>query len=62
MRTTAIFLFGLVLAFALGTATGYAARTAGSSSAPATRAAASPCPQGQHPVVWYTVHSWACES
>ncbi|HYL08372.1 MAG TPA: hypothetical protein VEU76_07465 [Candidatus Udaeobacter sp.] len=62
MRTMAVFFIGLVFAFALGTATGYAARTGGRPNIPAARTAANPCPQGQHPVVWYSARSWACES
>lgn len=50
---------GLVVAFAAGSAGGYAARTVGAPTAPASHAAAA-CPAGSHAVVWYTARTWAC--
>ena len=50
---------GLIVAFALGTATGYAARTINSPAAPTGHLSAA-CPQGTHAVVWYTARTWEC--
>jgi len=49
---------GLVVAFAAGSAGGYAAHTVGSPSAAESHSSA--CPAGSHPVVWYTSRAWAC--
>ena len=51
--------FGLIVAFALGTATGYAARTVNSPAALAGHVSVA-CPQGTHAVVWYTARTWEC--
>lgn len=51
--------FGLIVAFALGTASGYAARTVNSPGAPAGPIRAA-CPQSTHAVVWYTARTWQC--
>lgn len=50
---------GLVVAFAAGSAGGYAARTVGTATTPASHSAAA-CPDGSHAVVWYTARTWAC--
>jgi hypothetical protein len=50
---------GLVVAFAAGSAGGYAARTVNSPAAPVAHSAAA-CPAGSHAAVWYTARTWAC--
>ena len=49
---------GLVVAFAAGSAGGYAARTVASPSAVGSHSFA--CPAGSHAAVWYTARTWAC--
>ncbi len=57
----AFFVLGLIVAFALGSASGYAARTVASPAPQAAHSAAA-CPAGSHPVVWYTAKTWSCVS
>jgi hypothetical protein len=56
MRFRIVLFFVLVSTFALG----YGVRTV-TTPVVATTHASSACPVGQHPVVWYTARTWACE-
>ena len=55
------FVLGLIVAFAVGSASGYAARVVVSPAAQTGHSAAA-CPAGSHPVVWYTAQTWECVS
>jgi hypothetical protein len=59
MRTTVVFIVGLLVAFVIGAGGGYAARSV-TSPAPAASPAVAACPEGTHPEVWYTAQTWAC--
>jgi len=61
MRTTIVLLAGLLLAFAVGAVSGYAAKTVTTPAAAVSRQATA-CPHGTHAVVWYTAKTWACVS
>ncbi|GEM_PF-4955797 len=62
MRNTIVLLAGLLLAFAIGAVSGYAAKTVTTTPAAAVSRQATACPQGTHAVVWYTAKTWACVS
>ena len=62
MRTTIVLLAGLLLAFAVGAVSGYAAKTVTTAPAAAVTHQSAACPQGTHAVVWYTAKTWACVS
>ena len=55
MRLTVALLLALVFSFGLG----YSVRIVTTPVA-AIAHASSACPEGQHAVVWYTAHAWAC--
>jgi hypothetical protein len=61
MRTTVTLVLAIVVAFAAGATSGYAARAV---TAPVVRAAtthsSAACPPGSHPAVWYTARTWSC--
>ena len=59
--TTPVIYGAVLMAFILGGLGGYAAKAITTSTAAPTHAAA-PCPQGMHPVVWYTAKTWDCSS
>ncbi|HEX2645975.1 MAG TPA: hypothetical protein VHO95_01995 [Candidatus Dormibacteraeota bacterium] len=52
---------GLLAAFVLGAASGYAAKALNAPPPTATHAAAV-CPQGTHAAVWYSAGAWGCVS
>lgn len=58
--TVAMFV-ALLVAFILGGLGGYAVKAITTTSVATSRAAAA-CPQGMHPVVWYTARTWSCQS
>jgi hypothetical protein len=64
MRITMALVAAIVLAFVLGAAGGYAARSVSTPAAAAAQihAGAATCPSGMHAVVWYTAKTWSCVS
>jgi hypothetical protein len=60
MRITLALVFAIVLAFVVGAAGGYAARSVTAPVAAAAQSHAADCPSGTHAVVWYTAHAWSC--
>ena len=62
MRTTVTLVFAIVVAFAAGATSGYAARTVTAPVAAAATHSAAACPQGSHAAVWYSARTWACVS
>jgi hypothetical protein len=59
VRSLMVLFAALVGAFALGAASGYAAK-APVAPIVVSRVVTSPCPAGMHVVVYYTAHTWAC--
>jgi len=64
LREARVLAGGIVIAFMLGGAAGYALHA--EAVAGATQSAVSavhanpPCPPNSHPVVWYTAETWGC--
>lgn len=59
MRITLALVVAVVLAFVIGAASGYAARSLNSQVSVSTTNGAA-CPSGSHAVVWYTAKTWSC--
>ena len=59
--STVIALVALLLAFAVGAASGYAVKAVSTPRAAAAVTSAI-CPAGTHVAVWYSAKSWSCLS
>ncbi|HEY0830823.1 MAG TPA: hypothetical protein VGE99_06740 [Candidatus Dormibacteraeota bacterium] len=57
MSSKILVIIALLVAFCLGSASGYFVRTATASS---EQTQAAVCPVGTHPEVWYSAGAWAC--